>query len=39
VAHRTADVVDNAAFLVVDRALDTLDLPVPSGGSNIDVPQ
>ena len=39
VAHRTADVVDNAAFLVVDQARNMLDVPIPFGASNIDVPQ
>ena len=39
VAHRTADVVDNAAFLVGDQARDMFEFPIPAGAPNIDIPQ
>ena len=39
VAHRTADVVDNAAFLVGDQASDMFEFPIPAGAPNIDIPQ
>ena len=38
-ACRTTDMIDNAAFLVVDQARDMFDVPIPSGTPNIDVPQ
>ena len=39
VAHRTADVVDNAAFLVGDQERDMFGFPIPAGAPNIDIPQ